>query len=116
MKSFNFDRYTSFPTYNAGAVAYVLAGRTAEELATLQNVGMRKAMFRRRVIARELRHFKFDEIGQYFSAVRALLLPGGNRLGADTTSDRMTVPANFAQHRTLAENAAHDKSTREANA
>jgi hypothetical protein len=66
----------------------------------LQTIGMRKAFFRRRVILRELRHFKFDKILQYLHAVRALLFPGGERRGKDVTVDRMQAQH---QHRTVQE-------------
>jgi radical SAM superfamily enzyme YgiQ (UPF0313 family) len=100
LRSFNFDQYTSYPVYNAGAMSYVPAGRSAEELMRLQAIGMRKIMFRKRVILRELRHFKFDKIWQYLHAVRALLFPGGERRGKDVTVDRMQVQH---QHRTVKE-------------
>jgi Fe-S oxidoreductase len=100
LRNFNFDQYTSFPVYNAGAMSYVPAGRTAEELMRLQTIGMRKAFFRRRVILRELRHFKFDKVLQYLHAVRALLFPGGERRGKDVTVDRMQAQH---QHRTVKE-------------
>ena len=112
LSTFNFDEYTSFPTYNAGALAYVPEGRTADELLAFQRSGMRRAMFRRRVILRELRHFKFDKVGQYFSAVRALLVPGGTKKGsADTTVDRFEVPQQFG-HRTLADNIEAERAAR----
>ena len=100
LRSFNFDQYTSYPVYNAGAMSYVPTGRTAEELMRLQKIGMRKAMFRRRVILRELKHFKFDKVHQYLHAVRALLFPGGESRGKDATVDRMQVPQ---EHRTVKE-------------
>lgn len=87
LRTFNFDQYTSYPTYNAGAMAYVPPGRTQEELMYLQKTGMRKAMFRKKVILRELKHFKFDKIDQYVMAVRALLFPPHK----DTTVDRLKV-------------------------
>jgi anaerobic magnesium-protoporphyrin IX monomethyl ester cyclase len=100
LRSFNFDQYTSYPVYNAGAMSYVPSGRTAEELMRLQTIGMRKAFFRRRVILRELRHFKFDKVLQYLHAVRALLFPGGEHRGKDVTVDRMQAQH---EHRTVKE-------------
>jgi len=106
LQTFNFDEYTSYPTYNAGAIAYVPKGRTSEELLRFQKNGMRRAMFRKRVVLRELRHFKFDKISQYVSAVRALIVPGGSKkVGKDTTVDRFAVPEQEQYgHRTLADN------------
>jgi radical SAM superfamily enzyme YgiQ (UPF0313 family) len=116
LASFNFDEYTSYPTYNAGAVQYVPKGRTSEELLEYQKKGMRRAFFRPRVILRELRHFKPRRIGQYISAVRALIVPGGSRaIGPDTTVDRFAVPVASAAsygHRTLAENIEAERDSR----
>jgi magnesium-protoporphyrin IX monomethyl ester (oxidative) cyclase len=100
LRNFNFDQYTSYPVYNGGAMSYVPPGRTADELMRMQAIGMRKAMFRKRVILRELRHFKLDKIHQYVHAIRALILPGGERRGKDATVDRMHIRP---EHRTVKE-------------
>jgi len=82
---FEYDAYTSYPTYGTGKIAFVPKGRTYKELIQLQKRGMRKAFFRKRVILRELKKFKLKNIGQYWSAVKGLLLTPP----ADTTSDRL---------------------------
>lgn len=84
LTNMDFNEYTSYPTYTGGQIAYVPKGRTHEELIRLQKIGMRKAMFRKKVILRELKNFKWDKIDQYFTAVKSLLLPPP----VDTTSGR----------------------------
>jgi anaerobic magnesium-protoporphyrin IX monomethyl ester cyclase len=89
LDNFNFSRYTSFPSYTEGGKPiFIPKGRTYEELLAVQQKAMRMAFFRKKVILRELKHFKFDKISQYFSAVKALLLPPPT---VDTTSDRFTA-------------------------
>ncbi|MBI4971286.1 MAG: radical SAM protein [Candidatus Omnitrophica bacterium] len=92
--TFNFDQYTSYPTYNAGAMAYVPKGRTAKELMNFQKIGMRKAMFRRKVILRELSHFKLDKLDQYFAAFKALIYPPSK----DTTVDRLKAEKSILEN------------------
>ena len=87
LTNFDYSNYTSYPTYTGARLAYVPKGRTAEELMSLQAWGMRRAMFRSRVIFRELAHFKWDKIGQYKNAVKALLKP------RQTTNERNTIGA-----------------------
>ena len=88
LTNFDFNEYTSYPSYTGGRVPYVPKGRMHEELIQMQSEGMRRAMFRKKVILRELRHFKFDKIGQYWNAVMSLLFPKGmdekNTIGAAT--------------------------------
>jgi len=87
LTNLDFNEYTSYPSFTGGTVPYVPKGRAHEELVRLQKIGMRKAMFRKRVIFRELRHFRWDKVDQYFTAVKALLFPPP----VDTTSDRFEV-------------------------
>ncbi|MAN23650.1 MAG: hypothetical protein CME10_05225 [Gemmatimonadetes bacterium] len=88
LTNMDFNEYTSYPTYTGGQVAYIPEGRSHEELIELQSWGMRKAMFRWRVIKRELVHFKPDKIKEYWGAVWSLLRPKGmderNTIGAAT--------------------------------
>lgn len=89
LTNMDFNEYTSYPSYTRGQVPYIPEGRSHEELVTLQKDGMRKAFFRKKVILRELKNFKWDKVGQYWTALRQLLLPPST----DTTSDRFAAPA-----------------------
>jgi anaerobic magnesium-protoporphyrin IX monomethyl ester cyclase len=90
LTNFDFNEYTSYPSYTGGRVPYTPKGRTHAELVRLQSCGMRRAMFRWRVIARELRNFKLGQIHQYWNAVTSLLFPTfldeRNTIGAATYS------------------------------
>ena len=93
LTNFDFNEYTSYPSYTRGQAPFVPRGRTHEELVRLQKVGMRLAFLRKRVILREMKNFKWDKIDQYWSAVKTLLFPPST-LAVDTTSNRFTVPSN----------------------
>ncbi len=80
LTNFDFNEYTSYPTYTGGTVPFVPKGRTHEELILLQKKAMRLAFFRKQVILRELANFKISNISQYLIATKALLFPS-----ADTT-------------------------------
>ena len=80
LTNFDFNEYTSYPTYTGGTVPFVPKGRTHEELILLQQKAMRLAFFRKQVILRELANFKISNISQYLIATKALLFPS-----ADTT-------------------------------
>ncbi|MBI3125987.1 MAG: cobalamin B12-binding domain-containing protein [Candidatus Tectomicrobia bacterium] len=84
LTNMDFNEYTSYPTYTGGKAAYVPAGRTYKDLIRLQKIGMRKAMFRKRVILRELSNFRWDKVDQYFAAMKGLLFPPP----VDMTADR----------------------------
>lgn len=90
IRHMNFSEYTSYPSYTRGRAPFVPEGRTEEEIIDLQKRGMRMAFFRRRVIWRELKHFKFDKFGQYFTAVKSLLFPP-ETMAKDTTHDRLAA-------------------------
>ena len=91
LTNLDFNEYTSYPSYTKGQVPYVPKGRAHEELVQLQKTGMRMAFFRKRVILRELKNFKWDKIDQYWTAVHELLFPPAT-VSMDTTSDRFTAP------------------------
>ncbi len=92
LTNFDFNEYTSYPSYTGGRVPYVPKGRTQEELVRLQKIGMRMAFFRKKVIMRELKNFKWDKVDQYWTAIKELLFPPATVV-LDTTSDRFTVPS-----------------------
>ena len=75
LRHMNFSEYTSYPSYTRGRLPFVSKGRSEEELIRLQKIGMRKAFFRKQVIFRELKHFKFSNLPEYGSALKALLFP-----------------------------------------
>ncbi len=92
LTNFDFNEYTSYSSYTKGVVPYVPKGRTHEELVKLQKIGMQKAFFRKKVVLRELRNFKWDKIDQYWTAVKEILFPPPTGV-IDTTSNRFTAPA-----------------------
>ena len=87
INNMNFDEYTSFPSYTNVAPPFIPKGRTHDELVQLQRKAMKLALFRKKVIIRELKNFQISNLGQYFVAVKALLFPPP----IDTTSDRFKV-------------------------
>jgi len=90
LTNFDFNEYTSYPSYTKGRVPYIPKGRSHEELVRLQKIGMRKAFFRKKVFVREFLNFKWDKADQYWTAFKELLFPP-QTVTVDTTSDRFAV-------------------------